>query len=177
MERMREEWCQRMWPVWLWPVRQRPGLPGKSFKFLLTFLASESLFSQFPWEAFLAFFCPKMPFSECIFAKKLLGPLTTPLPQEGIIVVQRRPNCGEIDMFKPPPPPPSPTCGMGRPPHPSHAPHNEVLQHFVPSCPIQKFSSNQKKPKNTNLWLKPWLHVTYPDHKEYLWVYRHLSVA
>ena len=40
--------------------------------------------------------------------------------------------------------------------------------------PCENFPVIRKK-KKKNLWLKPWLHVTNPDHKEYLWVYHHFN--
>ena len=75
--------------------------------------------------------------------------------------------------------PQTPTFSMESPPAPStHATLLRVasfcgLSHcFVPSCPTHKFPV--KRPGNTNLWLKPWLNVTNPNHKEYLWVYRQI---
>ena len=49
--------------------------------------------------------------------------------------------------------------------HPPHMPCYGALHGFVPSCPTQKYSNKKKKPENTNLWLKTWLHVTNLDHK------------
>ena len=42
---------------------------------------------------------------------------------------------------------------------------------------MQIFQKKKKKPKNTNIWLKPCLHVTSPDHKEYLCICLHILMA
>ena len=124
------------------------GLPGKPF---LTFFGrQEPFFLSSCVKHFLAFFSgafkivPKWP-SQSVYLQKF-------------------PEAGPLD----------PTCDMESPLHPAHPPLNDLSHRFVPSCPIEKFSS--KRPKNTNLWLKRWLHITNPDHKEYLRVYRHTSM-
>ena len=61
-------------------------------------------------------------------------------------------------------------CGEGSPPNTLH------IQR-VAACPTQNVSSKKKKPKNTDLWQKPCLHVTNPDHKEYLCECRHILMA
>ena len=70
------------------------GLPGKPFKpFLTFFLEAKTVFSQFLWKAFFSLFflsglynCPKMPFSELMFAKNSWGRTPRPPPVEGKIL-------------------------------------------------------------------------------------------
>ena len=54
--------------------------------------------------------------------------------------------------------------------------HHGTAHCFMPSYLTQKIYV-KKMLKNTNLWLKPCLHVTNNDDREYLWVWRHISVA
>ena len=63
------------------------GLQGKPFKpFLTLFYIGKTLFSQFLWIAYFPWGlwnCPQMPFSEFIFAKKILGEDPKPPTTEG----------------------------------------------------------------------------------------------
>ena len=127
------------------------GLPGKPFRHFQPFLGREKHSSQFIWKAF--FLVPlKMPKNALFRA----------------YICNKFPGGG----------PPDPTCGMEIPPHaPSICTtlwHVDALCHPVPH---KKHPANRKKPKNTNFWLKPWLHVTKPDHKEHLRAYRYISMA
>ena len=75
--------------------------------------------------------------------------------------------------------PQTPTWWREIPATPStHATLGRIVARRFTSCHFvshKKFSVKKMLQDDTNLWLKPWLHVTNPDHKEYLWVCRHIS--
>ena len=135
-----------------------PGLPGKPFIHFLTFFWRQKPFCpSFCEKPFLAFFlsalynCPKMPFSELIFTKKIPG-AEPPDPHRW-----KGKSCRTHH-----------TCRIGA--------HHGTAHRFIPSC-LTKKKSVKKMLEKTNLWLKPWLNVTNSDHTGYLWVCRHISMA